>query len=38
MTQGLSQFPENPEFHYFMGLNEGGLGNEAGQLKYLEFN
>ena len=36
IKQGLVQFPENPEFHYFMGLNEGALNNKENQLKYLE--
>jgi len=36
LIQGILNFPENPSLIYFMGLNEGALGNEVQQLKYLK--
>jgi tetratricopeptide (TPR) repeat protein len=36
VLKGLNNFPENAEFYYFMGLNEGALGDLTLQLEYLE--
>ena len=36
LKAGISKFPEYPEYYYFMGLNEGDLGNAIGQLFYLK--
>jgi tetratricopeptide (TPR) repeat protein len=35
ITKALRYFPENADFHYFMGLNEGALNNKENQLKHL---
>tara|TARA_R110002050_G_scaffold195593_2_gene330462 strand:+ start:99 stop:2198 length:2100 start_codon:yes stop_codon:yes gene_type:complete len=36
LIQALAKFPENADFYYFMGLNEGALGNTPNQLAYLK--
>lgn len=37
LKQGLVHFPESAEFLYFMGLNQGALGNTALQMDYLKW-
>ena len=36
IVQAINKFPENAEFHYFMGLNEGALNNKESQFYYLQ--
>ncbi|MFT4754043.1 MAG: putative CXXCH cytochrome family protein [Salibacteraceae bacterium] len=36
ILQAIGKFPENAEFHYFMGLNEGGMQNSEGQISGLK--
>ena len=36
LSKGLTHFPNHPELNYYMGLNEGALGNMNGQLHGLK--